>query len=89
VAPRWDGAHLVTAWNMARNHFLFAPWYRQSAEAIVQRPVDTEAVHSLFMDLLRAGQSWAWLALAASRSTVEGEGIDIGAEADLFQALAQ
>jgi pimeloyl-ACP methyl ester carboxylesterase len=34
VQPRWDGSHLVTAWQMLRDQALFWPWFQRTASAI-------------------------------------------------------
>ncbi len=34
VQPRWDGSHLVTAWQMLRDQALFWPWFQRKASAI-------------------------------------------------------
>jgi pimeloyl-ACP methyl ester carboxylesterase len=67
LAPRWDGAHLVLAWNIARNMHLFRPWYRETANAVLTASMDPIAVHRTFMQLVKAGPAWATLAQAAAR----------------------
>jgi pimeloyl-ACP methyl ester carboxylesterase len=34
LAPRWDGTHLLSAWQMLRDQALFWPWFRRQADAI-------------------------------------------------------
>ncbi|MSO64718.1 MAG: alpha/beta hydrolase [Alphaproteobacteria bacterium] len=56
LTPRWDGAHLLTAWHAARNQGIFWPWYRQTAGAMLRNAPDVDdlAVHERAMALMRA-----------------------------------
>jgi pimeloyl-ACP methyl ester carboxylesterase len=71
LEPRWDGAHLVTAWHLCRNLLLFWPWYRQEPEATLRYPLLPEALHRDVLDLLKAGPSYAWAYAAAFRLRTE------------------
>ena len=35
LSPRWDGAHLITAWQMLRDRQLFWPWYQRTQAAAI------------------------------------------------------
>ncbi len=58
VPDRW-GTHLLRAWNMRRDMFLFWPWYRQSrdsARAIGIPPLAT--LHAWTVGLLKSGSTY-------------------------------
>jgi pimeloyl-ACP methyl ester carboxylesterase len=55
VPDRW-GLHLMQAWNMRRDMFIFWPWYRAGRAAI--RPLglpDVQMLHDWTIDLLKSG----------------------------------
>lgn len=55
VADRW-GLHLLQAWNMRRDMFLFWPWYRQERAAARAIGVpDAAVLHDWTMGLLASG----------------------------------
>ncbi|ALG74733.1 hypothetical protein VY88_29420 [Azospirillum thiophilum] len=55
VADRW-GLHLLQAWNMRRDMFLFWPWYRQERAAARAIGVpDATVLHDWTMGLLASG----------------------------------
>ena len=60
VAPRWDGAHVLTAWHMVRLGTLFRPWYRTDrAHARTDAPdPDTARIHLEVCELLKAGDRY-------------------------------
>jgi pimeloyl-ACP methyl ester carboxylesterase len=69
LAPRWDGAHLLTAWRYLRHRALFDPWFaRARAFAVAGEPdLDAERLHRRCVDLLKSAPHHAaafdaWLA---------------------------
>ena len=60
IAPRWDGAHLVTAWRSFRHQTLFWPWYNRTAEAIVRRDAESDprALHTRMVDVFKVGDGY-------------------------------
>lgn len=59
LEPRWDGAHLVTAWALLRDRTLFWPWYERTRPAIRRHaPADAASVHAAVVDLLKAGPAY-------------------------------
>ena len=56
---RWDGAHVVWAWNFIRNMSVFYPWYHMDAEHSTGRVPDTALLHERVVDLMRAGPHYA------------------------------
>jgi pimeloyl-ACP methyl ester carboxylesterase len=61
VAPRGDGAHLATLWQMVRDLGLFFPWCDRRAARRIQRDLAPPAVmQSMLVDYLRAGERYDW-----------------------------
>ncbi|MGI9658689.1 MAG: alpha/beta fold hydrolase, partial [Gaiellaceae bacterium] len=59
LEPRWDGSHLVWAWNFGRAQTEFWPWYNQTREGI--RWVDAlpaPALHTWVVELLKSGHTY-------------------------------
>jgi pimeloyl-ACP methyl ester carboxylesterase len=68
LEPRWDGAHLVSAWAMLRDRTLFAPWDAPRREAIRWVPaVDAERLHLEVTELLKAYETCHLLVRAAAQ----------------------
>lgn len=61
VTPRGDGAHLATLWQMVRDLGVFFPWCDRRAERrIVRDLAPPEAMQSMLVDYLRAGEGYDW-----------------------------
>jgi len=61
VAPRGDGAHLATLWQMVRDLGVFFPWCDRRAERRIARDLaPPEAMQSMLVDYLRAGEGYDW-----------------------------
>ena len=61
VAPRGDGAHLATLWQMVRDLGVFFPWCdRRAARRIARDLASPEAMQSMLVDYLRAGEGYDW-----------------------------
>lgn len=61
VAPRGDGAHLATLWQMVRDLGVFFPWCDRRAERRIARDLAPPAVlQSMLVDYLRAGEGYDW-----------------------------
>jgi pimeloyl-ACP methyl ester carboxylesterase len=60
IAPRWDGAHLVTAWGIVRDRQLFSPWFERRARNAIARDgaLDPVKLDAAVFDLLQAGDAW-------------------------------
>jgi pimeloyl-ACP methyl ester carboxylesterase len=56
---RWDGSHVVWAWNFIRNMTLFYPWYHMDAGHATGRAPDTLLLHERVVDLMKAGPNYA------------------------------
>ena len=56
---RWDGSHVVWAWNFIRNMTMFYPWYRMDARHATGRAPDTMLLHERVVDLMKAGPHYA------------------------------
>ena len=55
---RW-GTHLLRAWNMRRDMFLFWPWYRQSRDAARSLGLpDLQSLHAWTVGLLKSGRTY-------------------------------
>jgi pimeloyl-ACP methyl ester carboxylesterase len=55
---RW-GTHLLRAWNMRRDMFLFWPWYRQSRDAARSLGLpDLPSLHAWTVGLLKSGRTY-------------------------------
>ena len=58
LPDRW-GTHLLRAWNMRRDMFLFWPWYRQSRDAARSLGLpDLQTLHSWTVGLLKSGHTY-------------------------------
>ena len=91
LEPCWSGAHLLTAWHLARESLLYRPWFTSTSAA--RMPVEiglgVDLLHQRFVDTVIAGaalpqtlravceQPWpALLAPLAGRvAVVTGEGM--------------
>lgn len=59
IVPDVHGTHLLDAWHMRRDMFLYWPWYRRLGRAV--RPMllpDVETFHSWTLGLLRSGTTY-------------------------------
>jgi pimeloyl-ACP methyl ester carboxylesterase len=67
IAPRWDGAHLLSLWHRLRDQELSWPWYERSARGIRRRPADlsAERLHEATTDLAKQPEHYGDAALAA------------------------
>ena len=68
LEPCASGAHLIEAWNWARQSKLFWPWMQPDAKAaIVAAAPAPGRVHAEVVEMLRAGPNWrgAWQAALA------------------------
>lgn len=67
VPDRW-GLHLVQAWNMRRDMFLFWPWYRDERTAVRSLGVPPlQLLHDWTMGLLASGETYSLSYAAAFR----------------------
>ena len=96
LAPVWSGAHLLTAWHLARESLLYRPWFVPTAATRmpVEIGLDVDLLHRRFVDTVIAGEAlprtlraacgepWpALLAPLAGRvAVVTGEGMPDAAE---------
>jgi len=60
IAPSWEGAHLIRAWQMMRFQALFWPWYRMTREGVIWRApqIDPELIHLRTVELLKCGDRY-------------------------------
>lgn len=59
LEPRWDGSHLVWAWNFGRAQTEFWPWYNQTRDGIRWvDPVPAHALHTWVVELLKSGHTY-------------------------------
>lgn len=67
LAPRWDGAHLVTAWAMVRDAELYFPWCERTRRGILRRDadLDPEMLDGQVQDLLKLGERWHEILVAS------------------------
>lgn len=61
LAPRWDGTHLVSAWQLVRDSCLWSPWYDRRPERALALPFyeDPALLHGLVVELLRGCETYA------------------------------
>ncbi len=67
LVPQADGAHLLWAWNFARNLTRFFPWYREDAAHALQPGtiLPPEAITQIALDVLKVWPSYHHLYEAA------------------------
>lgn len=59
IVPDAHGTHLVSAWHMRRDMFLYWPWYDRRGAAVRGMPLpDAETFHAWTLGLLRSGTSY-------------------------------
>ncbi len=96
LAPVWSGAHLLTAWHLARESLLYRPWFVPTAATRmpVEIGLDVDLLHRRFVDTVIAGDAFPrtlqavcgepWPALLAPLAgrvaVVTGEGMPDAAE---------
>ncbi len=56
---RWDGSHVLWAWNFIRNMTMFYPWYQMDPRHATGRAPDTMLLHERVVDLMKAGPNYA------------------------------
>ena len=104
LEPCWSGAHLLTAWHLARESLLYRPWFTPTIDARmpVEIGLDVDLLHQRFIDTVIAGkafpealkavceQPWpALLAPLAGRvAVITGEGMPDAAEQGALAARA-
>lgn len=56
LAPRWDGAHLLTAWRYLRHAAFFDPWFERRRDCAVagEPALDADALNRRCVDLLKS-----------------------------------
>lgn len=72
IEARWDGTHLLAAWNQRRDMKMFFPWFRREAanrQGIVMP--SAQALHDDALDLLKAKDTYHFGYQAAFRYEVE------------------
>ena len=59
LAPVWSGAHLLTAWHLARESLLYRPWFVPTAATRmpVEIGLDVDLLHRRFVDTVVAGEA--------------------------------
>ncbi len=57
LVPTWSGAHLLTAWHLAREALLYRPWFVPTAATRmpVEIGLDVDLLHRRFVDTIVAG----------------------------------
>ena len=59
LEPRWDGSHLLFAWQFLLYQTLFWPWYRTARAGIRPvEPITAEMLHSWVVELLKSGLTY-------------------------------
>ncbi len=69
LEPCWSGAHLLTAWHLARDSLLYRPWCTPTigARMPVEIGLDVDLLHQRFVDTVIAGAAFP----EASRAVCE------------------
>ena len=104
LAPVWSGAHLLTAWHLARESLLYRPWFVPTAATRmpVEIGLDVDLLHRRFVDTVIAGEAFPrtlqavcgepWPALLAPLAgrvaVVTGQGMPDAAEQTALAADA-
>ncbi len=57
---RWDGSHLIWAWNFLRDGALFWPWYNRTAAGTRQRAgmASPERLHANLVEFIKGGTTY-------------------------------
>ena len=59
LEPRWDGSHLVFAWQFFLYQMLFWPWYKTTRPGIRWvEPITAELLHDWVVELLKGGRTY-------------------------------
>ena len=60
LEPRWDGSHLVSAWQFLLHQTEFWPWYNTTRPGIRRiDPISAELLHERALELLKSGHTYA------------------------------
>jgi pimeloyl-ACP methyl ester carboxylesterase len=61
ISPRFDGTHLMLAWNDMKHQALWSPWYRRKRGNIVRGEplLDPRLLHTRVVDLMHCGNMYA------------------------------
>jgi pimeloyl-ACP methyl ester carboxylesterase len=66
LEPELDGTHVLRAWSMQRNRFMFSPWCRQDALHRLHIPMaSADVLHDRTVELLRSWPAYGDLLRAA------------------------
>ena len=66
LEPEADGTHVLRAWSMQRNGFMFLPWHRQDAAHRRHIPMaSADVLHDRTVEFLRSGPAYGDLLRAA------------------------
>ena len=56
---KWDGSHLLFAWNFYRDMTLWFPWYKRDPEhARLLRSQEPDSLHEAFMEFLKGARTY-------------------------------
>lgn len=58
-SPRWDGGHLIWAWQRLREQLLFFPWFDSRPETRMDWPIpEAQGLQSQLLELMLAGENY-------------------------------
>ena len=88
LAPRRDGGHLLTVWDMVESTYLFDPWNAFTADRRLGLDVPgPEALHADFLDYLRAGPGYAHAPRAAAAAPASERSVVAQTDAAVLEVL--
>jgi hypothetical protein len=59
LEPRWDGGHLLWAWNFLKDQTLFWPWYNRAPDGVREvEGTPVKALHRWVVELLKSGHTY-------------------------------
>jgi pimeloyl-ACP methyl ester carboxylesterase len=59
LEPRWDGGHLLWAWNFLKEQALFWPWFDKTTAGVREvEATSTSGLHRWFLEVLKSGHTY-------------------------------
>ena len=90
MPERWDGLHLVQAWDLMRRNAIAYPWFEPGPETRFNLPMPSpDELHLRLMNCLSAGAHYSWGAKAAFRFLRRASIVDMAVPTVFFSDRSQ